>query len=108
MSTIRPVHNMVLVKFDTVGDSTTASGIYVPETTNNNVAITKGKIVSIGKGLFNRKVDDVIESSYVCDHNNIKVGDTVMFKRFSAAEVEIDNDKYALLSIDDIMAVLED
>ena len=31
-----------------------------------------------------------------------------MFKRFSAAEVEIDNDKYALLSIDDIMAVLED
>lgn len=108
MSTIRPVHNMVLVKFDTVGDSTTASGIYVPEPTNSNLAVTKGKIVSIGPAVYNKTTGNMIESDYICSRNKIYIGDVVMFKRFSASEVEVDSEKYALISIDDIMAVLED
>ncbi len=79
-------------------DSVTQAGIILPDTVDKEKP-EKGKVISVGPGK-------------VLDNGNthpmsVKVGDIVLFKKYSPDEVKIDDKEYLVISESDILAVVE-
>lgn len=88
---VKPLQDKVLVKPDEVAEKT-AGGIIIPDTSKEKQQI--GTVVAVGPG----KKDEPT----VC-----KVGDKVVFKNYSGAEVQIDSEKFVVLSeTTDILLIL--
>ena len=94
---IKPLYNHVLIQ-TLEEEKTTKSGIILPD--NAQEKPTKGKIVAIGEGRRNEKGDTIPLS--------VKVGDTVLFKKYGPDEVEMDGQKYLIGDEDDILAIIEE
>lgn len=76
----------------------TKGGIVIPDTAEKEKPI-KGKVLSIGPGKLNEKGERMQMS--------VKVGDTVLFKKYGPDEIEIDGKKYLVGDEDDILAIIE-
>jgi chaperonin GroES len=79
-------------------DKMTKSGIVLPDTAEKEKPI-KGKVLSVGPGKVNEKGERIPMS--------VKVGDTVLFKKYGPDEIEIDGKKYLVGDEDDILAIIE-
>lgn len=87
---IRPIGERVLVKPVKVEEKT-ASGIILPgagEKEKPNIA----EVIAVGKG---EKLED------------IKVGERVVYSKFSGTEIKDGEEKYIVLNIEDVLAVIE-
>ena len=93
---IQPLGKRVLLKPDEV-EETTTGGLVLPPSASEEQKSETGVIVKLGKGKEKGK-DIVFE---------VSIGDRVYFKKYSPDEVEIDNEKYFLLNIEDILAVIK-
>ena len=93
---IRPLSNRVLVKRLEEEMQKTAGGIIVPDTAKEKPQ--RGKIVAVGPG----RLTDEGERIKV----EVKVGDEILFGKWSGSEITIDGDKYLFMKDDDILAVL--
>jgi chaperonin GroES len=93
---IRPLHDRVIVK-RLEEDRTSPGGILIPDTAAEKPV--QGKIVAVGKGR-------ILENGQVrpCD---IKVGDTILFGKYSGAEVKLEGDELVVMREEDVMAVIE-
>jgi chaperonin GroES len=93
---IRPLHDRVIVK-RVEEDRTSPGGIVIPDTAAEKPV--QGKIVAVGKG-------KILENGQVrpCD---IKVGDTILFGKYSGAEVKLEGDELVVMREEDVMAVIE-
>lgn len=93
---IKPLSNHVFIE-PLKEEQITKSGIFLPETTENKPI--KGKVFAVGLGKINEKGERILMS--------VKVGDTVLFKKYGPDEIEIDGKKYLVGDEDDILAILE-
>jgi chaperonin GroES len=75
----------------------TSSGIVLPDTVEKEKK-QKGLVIALGTGKLDK---DGKKISF-----NVKVGDTVIFKKYSPEEIEVDNEDYLIMSEDDILAVV--
>lgn len=89
---VRPLGPRVLVK-PVKEEEITKSGIVLPETIDKDKK-AEGEIVAIGNG---EKLDQL----------NLKVGQTIIFGKYSGEEVKIDGQEYKIVSYDDMLAVIE-
>ncbi len=91
---IRPLHDRVII--ERLEERTTASGIVIPETAGDKPQ--RGKVVAAGPGKFEngtlRKPD-------------VKVGDQVLFGKYSGTEVKVNGKDLLVMREEDIMGVLE-
>lgn len=94
---IKPLSNHVLLE-PLEEEKTTKSGIVLPETADKERP-TRGKVVAVGPG----KKNDKGELSPM----SVKVGDTVLFKKYGPDEIELDGKKYLVGDEEDILAVIE-
>ncbi|MEK7547250.1 MAG: co-chaperone GroES, partial [Patescibacteria group bacterium] len=76
----------------------TKSGIVLPDTAEKEKPV-RGKILAIGPGKLNEKGERVPMS--------VKIGDTVLFKKYGPDEIEIEGKKYLVGDEEDILAILE-
>src|SRR5258706_13061755 len=93
---IRPLHDRVIVKrLDQ--ERKTASGIVIPD----NVAEKpdQGEVVAVGPG----KKDDNGKLIPV----DLKVGDRVLFGKYSGQSVKVEGDELLVMREEDIMGVIE-
>jgi len=93
---LRPLHDRVVVKrLD--NERTTASGIVIPD--NAAEKPDQGEVVAVGKGkiLEDGKTKPV----------DLKVGEKILFGKYSGQTVKVDGDELLVLREDDIMAVIE-
>ena len=90
----RPLHDRVLVK-RVEAEETTAAGIIIPDTAKEKPQ--EGEVVAVGPGA---KTEDgkVIKM-------DVKVGDRVLFGKWSGTEVKIDGKEYSIMKESDIMGV---
>ncbi|MBP9758841.1 co-chaperone GroES [Candidatus Dojkabacteria bacterium] len=96
-SKVRPIGGNILV--EPVSDErTTQTGIVLPDTVNKEKP-QKGKVVALGTG----KMD---QNGKVLPFN-VKVGDIVMFKKYSPDELEIDDKEYLIMDEEAILAVID-
>lgn len=94
---LKPLHDHVIVKPITE-DEVTRSGIVLPETVSKEKP-EKGEIIAVGSG----KLLDNGQRAPM----SVKVGDKVVFKKYSPDEIKIENETYLVLSESDIMAIIE-
>jgi chaperonin GroES len=93
---IRPLHDRVIVK-RLAEDRTSPGGILIPDTAAEKPI--QGKVVAVGKG-------KILESGEVRPLD-VKVGDKVLFGKYSGTEVKMDGDELVVMREEDIMAVIE-
>ena len=92
---IRPLQDRIVVK-RLEGESKTKGGIIIPDSAKEKpiegrvVAVGNGKILKDGKA---RPID-------------VKVGDVVLFGKYSGNEVKVDGDDHLLIREDDVLAIL--
>src|SRR3954470_13184395 len=93
---IRPLHDRVIVK-RIEEERKTASGIVIPDTAAEKP--DQGEIVAVGKG---KKNDDGKVSPL-----DVKVGDRVLFGKYSGQTVKVKGEELLVMREEDIMGVLE-
>lgn len=86
----KPIGERVLVREIKVEEKT-ASGIILPGA-NDREKPNIAEVIAVGKG---EKLED------------IKVGERVLYSKFSGTEIKDGEEKYLILSIEDILAVVE-
>ena len=94
-TTLRPLHDRVLVKRLAEGDEKHGS-IIIPDTAKEKPS--QGEIVAVGPG-GRDEAGRVIPI-------DVKVGDRVLFGKWSGTEVKIDGIEYLIMKESDIMGVL--
>ncbi len=97
MSTkIRPLHDRVIVKREE-DERKSPGGIVIPDTATEKPM--KGRVIAVGKG-------KILESGDVRPLD-VKVGDKVLFGKYSGTEVKMDGDDVLVMREEDIMAIIE-
>lgn len=93
---IKPLSNHIFLEIIEEA-KTTASGIVLPESAGEKPM--KGKIAFAGPGRKNDKGETITMA--------LKVGDTVLFKKYGPDEIEINGKKYLVGTEDDVLAIIE-
>jgi chaperonin GroES len=93
---IRPLGDRVLVKRIKEEDKT-KGGIIIPDTAKEKPQ--EGRVVAVGKG-------KVTETGHLLVPD-VKVGDRILFGKYSGSEVQLDAEEHLIMREDDIMGVLE-
>lgn len=93
---IKPLGDRVIIK-PIAEDITTKSGIVLPETVEKEKA-EKGEVLAVGPGR-------VLDSGELAPMS-VKVGDKVMFKKYSPDEIKIDGEDLLVISESDILAII--
>ncbi len=93
---IRPLHDRVIIK-RLEEERTTPGGIVIPDSATEKPI--KGKVIAVGKG-------KILESGEV-RALDVKVGDHILFGKYSGTEVKVDGDDLLVMREEDVMAVIE-
>jgi chaperonin GroES len=93
---IRPLHDRVLIK-RMEEDATSAGGIVIPDSASEKPS--KGEVIAVGNG----KLLDSGEVRAL----DLKVGDKVLFGKYSGTEVKVEEDEFLVMREDDIMAIID-
>jgi chaperonin GroES len=94
---IRPLQDRVLVKRIEDEVEKTKGGIIIPDTAKEKPQ--QGKVVAVGKGKVN-------EDGKVIPLD-VKVGDTILFGKYSGSEIKVDGDEHLIMREEDILGVVE-
>ena len=93
---LRPLQDRVIIKrLD--NERTTASGIVIPESAAEKP--DQGEVVAVGPG---KKADNGSIIAF-----EVKVGDKVLFGKYSGQAVKVDGEDLLVINEDDILAVVE-
>ena len=93
---LRPLHDRVIVK-RVEEERTTPGGIVIPDSATEKPI--RGEVLAVGNG----KILDSGEQRAL----DLKVGDKVLFGKYSGTEVKVDDEELLVMREDDIMAVIE-
>ncbi len=93
---IKPLGDRIVLEA-VAREEKTASGIVLPETAKEKPQ--EGVVVAVGSGRLDEKGNRVALE--------VKVGDRVIFSKYSGTEVKYDNKEYLILRESDILAVVE-
>ncbi|MCX9155770.1 co-chaperone GroES [Niveibacterium sp. 24ML] len=93
---IRPLHDRIIVKRVDKARQT-ASGIVIPDTASEKPE--QGEVLAVGPG--KRHTDGSLLALQV------KVGDLVLFGKYSGQTVKLDDQEYLVLREEDVLGVIE-
>ena len=86
----KPISDLVLVK-PAAAEETTKGGIIIPDTAKEKPQ--RGTVIAVGTG----KKDEPI---------TVKVGDTVLYGKYSGTEITLENEEYLIMRESDILGSL--
>jgi len=93
---IRPLHDRVIVR-RLEEETMSAGGIVIPDSAKEKPA--EGEVIAAGNG-------KILENGEV-RALDVKVGDKVLFGKYSGTEVKVDGEELIVMREDDIVAVVE-
>ena len=96
MANIRPLYDRLLVE-RLPEETTTAGGIVIPDSAAEKPS--KGTVVAVGQG----KVLDNGDTRAL----DVKVGDQVLFGKYSGTEVKLEDKEFVVMREEDVMGVIE-
>ena len=88
---LKVIDEKVLVEVEKSEEEKTAGGIYIPDTAKEKPQ--RGKVVAVGTNEDLKKV--------------IKVGDRIVFGKYTGDEIELDGKKYLVVQRSDVLAIIE-
>ena len=96
LMSFRPLHDRVLVR-RVEEETKTAGGIIIPDTAKEKPM--QGEILAVGPGSKNDKGE--------VSPLDVKVGDRILFGKWSGTEVKMDGEELLIMKESDIMGVVE-
>ena len=93
---IRPLHDRVVVR-RVEDERTSPGGIVIPDSATEKPM--QGEVLAVGNG----KILDNGEQQGL----DVKVGDKVLFGKYSGTEVKVDGEEVLVMREDDIMGIIE-
>ena len=93
---LRPLHDRVIIK-RLEAETKSAGGIVIPDSATEKPI--KGEVIAVGKG-------KIMENGDVRPLD-LKVGDKVLFGKYSGTEVKVEGEEFLVMREEDVMAVLE-
>lgn len=91
-----PLLDRVVVRTNTTSEKT-PSGLFIPDVAKEKPVM--GKIIAIGEGK--------IENGTLISPK-VKVGDTVLYGKYSGTEINFNNEEYLIMRESDIFAIIKD
>jgi chaperonin GroES len=92
----KPLRDRVFVKYSPEEEKTTG-GLYIPDTAKEKPQ--KGTVVAAGLG---RVTDDGKRQPM-----EVKVGDIILFEKYSGSKIRIDEEEYLIIREEDILGIIE-
>ena len=92
---LQPLEDRIVVQANE-GDTTTASGLVIPDTAKEKPQ--EGTVVAVGPGRFEDGQRVPLD---------VAVGDAVIYSKYGGTEVKVDGEEYLILSARDVLAVLK-
>ncbi len=92
----KPLKDRILVKYSEEPEKS-AGGLYIPDTAKEKPQ--KGEVIAAGPG----KVTDDGKLQKM----EIKVGDVVLFEKYSGSKINIDDVEYLIIREDDVLGIIE-
>jgi len=93
---IRPLHDRAVIR-RVEEETTSAGGIFLPDSAKEKPS--RGEVIAVGNG-------KILDSGDVRPLD-VKVGDTVLFGKYSGTEIKIGDEELVVMREDDIMAIVE-
>ena len=93
---LRPLQDRIIVK-RLEEETKTAGGILIPDTAKEKPQ--QGEVVAVGKGKLTEDGKTI--------PMDVKVGDKVLFGKYSGTEIKLDGQDYLIMREDDILGVLD-
>ncbi len=94
---LKPLNNNVIVKASSK-EEVTKSGIVLPDTIDKEKP-EQGEVLAVGPG-------KLLENGSRAEMNT-KIGDKVVFKKYSPDDIKINGDEYLVINENDILAIIE-
>jgi chaperonin GroES len=91
----KPLRDRVLVKFSTEEEKT-AGGLFIPDSAKEKPQ--RGTIIAVGTG----KITDDGKRQTM----DVKVGDTVLFDKYSGSKIKIDDEDYLIIREEDVLGIV--
>ena len=91
----RPLHDRALVK--RIEEEVSQGGIVIPD--NAKEKPSRGKVIAVGTGKPLPKGE--------ISPMSVKIGDTVLFGKYSGTDVKIDGEELVVMREEDIMGIIE-
>ena len=92
---VRPLHDRVLVK-RFVEEEKSKGGIIIPDSAKEKPQ--EGEVVAAGEGAYNEDGDRI--------KLDVKVGDKILFGKWSGTEVKIDGEDLLIMKESDILGII--
>jgi chaperonin GroES len=96
MTKLRPLHDRVVIKRIEESEQM-IGGLYIPDTAKEKPQ--QGEVIAVGEGR-------ILENGQRVPLN-LKVGDRVLFGKYSGTEVKLDDEEYLIMREDDVLGVVE-
>jgi len=88
--TLKPIEDRVVIEIENETAEKNVGGIIIPDTAKDKPNL--GKVVAVGTDEELQKI--------------IKVGDKVIYAKYSGTEIEVDGKKLLIMSKNDILAIV--
>lgn len=96
MAKVQPLGDRVLIK-PLEAEEKTKGGIILPDTAKEKPQ--EGKVAAVGKG-------KVLESGKT-EPLEVKVGDKVLYGKYSGTEIKIDGEEHLIVKEEDVLAIIK-
>ena len=93
---IRPLQDRILVK-RVEAEQKTAGGIIIPDAAKEKPV--EGEVIAVGNG-------KVLDNGTVAKPD-VKVGDRILFSKYSGSEVKVNGQEHLIMREDDILGVID-
>lgn len=94
---LRPLHDRILVERIEEDDQQSQGGIIIPDSAKEKPQ--QGKVIAVGKG---KRLEDGTIAPL-----DVKVGDRILFGKYSGSEVKLDDTEYLIFREDEVLAIIE-
>lgn len=88
---LKPIEDKLVVQLGSAASEKTVGGIIIPDTAKEKPQMAE--VIAVGTDEDLKKI--------------IKVGDKVLFGKYSGTEVELEGEKYLILSKSDVLAIVK-
>ncbi|HET8938491.1 MAG TPA: co-chaperone GroES [Polyangiales bacterium] len=93
---IRPLQDRIIIK-RVREEEKTKGGIIIPDTAKEKPI--EGKVIAVGKGAIQK--DGSVRKL------EVKVGDTVLFAKYSGSDIKIEGEDHLIIREEDVLAIVE-
>jgi chaperonin GroES len=93
---IRPLYDRIVVK-RLEEKEIKVGGLYIPDSAKEKPQ--EGEVVAVGKG---KRLEDGTVVPL-----DVKVGDTILFGKYSGSDIKIDGEEYMIMREDEVLGIVE-